>query len=149
MRIDCASCRYIPWFFSKLQATVKACTANMPGVDVTAVLDVLQQCEHKVDLYQAHTARIVCQNVARDKVLEAMRLRCLATKRDGTEAACVADFKVKFNAKSRAMTVVQRGMGWHGWHIVFYTYVEADDGHGNMVGHAVQQSYFYDQIIKG
>ena len=53
-----------------------------------------------------------------------MRIRCLTSKRIGTEALCIADFKMKFNpAKKQAMAGLQRGVAWHGWQVVYYTYV--------------------------
>ncbi len=145
--LNCAGCKFAPWFFDKLSMHVTE--DNIIRGDVTAldVLAAILECEHKTRLWQGQCVRVANQQRAIDEMVSGMKARCEAGKLvDPVEAVVIMDYKMKYVPQYYRQKSLEhfgkRGISWHGMLVVFFSYdAEAQK--------ATRQQVYCDQIVRG
>lgn len=87
-------------------------------------LTVISSIREKFKLFLSHQARCKCQSIAIDEAEEDIKRKCVESKGKIINALIIIDFKMKYEMKSTRETTVEhfgkRGIGWHGFAIIFY-----------------------------
>ena len=108
--------------------------------DAIRVIDAISE---KFKFFLAHQARCKCQSMAISQSEENIKKVCVESKGKNINALLIMDFKMKFKTKSSRETTVKhygkRGIGWHGFAIIFYLL----DGEGEPYRNIV----YLDQIL--
>ena len=147
----CDACAFVPWCFNQVRQLVDRWDSDRGesaiNVDVDDAKAVIDDVEHKIELYQGHRVRVVNQQSAIAKIEEDIR-------RKVPEGGCsdtvilIMDYKMKFEERSARETMVQhfgkRGMSWHGCSIAFFTREGLKPGQP-----AKRMDVYLDQIVEG
>ena len=87
-------------------------------------MNVIDDISEKFRLFMAHQARCQCQSVAMSMIENGIKQACVESKGNVVKALIIMDFKMKYEMKSTRETTVEhfgkRGIGWHGFAIIFY-----------------------------
>ena len=104
---------------------------------------VISGIKEKFKLFLSHQARCKCQSVAIDKAEKDIKQKCIDSNGKVINALIIIDFKMKYEMKSSRETTVEhfgkRGIGWHGFAIIFYLLDNEGSPYKNIV--------YLDQIL--
>jgi len=115
----CDACAFVPWCLDQVRtlvdrrdSTPDASPSSIP-VDVEDAKRVIDDIEHKIELYQGHRVRVVNQQHGIAKIEEEVRQNVPAGGCSDT-VILIMDYKMKFEERSARETMVQhygkRGM---------------------------------------
>ena len=147
---NCAGCKFVPYVINEVLESVasKAGVEEMRRQDATKVVN---NCAHKLQLYQGHRLRVAHQQKVLAGLMKDMEDRCIANK-GSDEAMVVIDWKMKWLARYHRETTLQhfakRGISWHGACIHYFDYHETQGADGMMVKEAVRKTVYLDQILE-
>ena len=106
-------------------------------------MNVIDGISEKFKLYMAHQARCKCQSMAISKLEDDIKNICVQSNGKLVKALIIMDFKMKYEMKSNRETTVEhfgkRGIGWHGFAVIFYLLDEDKNPYKNIV--------YLDQIL--
>jgi len=109
----------------------------------TDAVNVIGDIREKFELFLAHQARCKCQSMAIDQAEKDIKTLCVNTKGKVIKALIIIDFKMKYEMKSTRETTIEhfgkRGIGWHGFAIIFYLLDDKGQPYKNIV--------YLDQIL--
>lgn len=166
--MDCDGCKFVPYFFDKLRTSVEthfqelgtpltaatqatdadaALGEELPCVDLKHVLDAITRCENKTVLWRGQCLRVANQQKAIADLHDGMKRRALENKWDKPrEVIIVCDYKMKYVSQYYRQKSTEhfgkRGISWHGYLIIFYTY-------DSVTGTVERQHVYCDQIVTG
>ena len=131
------TCEYIKDILLKMQIeSERECLRD----DAISVIDGIKE---KFKYYLAHQTRCKCQSLAISFEEEKIKKICVESKGKVVNAIMILDFKMKFETKSSRETTVEhygkRGIGWHGFAIIFYLLDDEGKPYRNIV--------YLDQIL--
>jgi hypothetical protein len=149
---DCPGCSYLEYFMRKmLPEAVEAARTSANSESVTDALKFIEdslQCFH---LFQGHRLRVCNQQDGFSTIDDELIEECLRTKKDGTTAAIIIDWKMKFEderfRESSMHNYGKRGSSWHEAVAKFYTY-EAKTVDGQLVERAAPTFIALDQLLE-
>ncbi len=105
--------------------------------------DVIDGINEKFRLFLSHQARCQCQSVAISLIEDEIKELCSKSKGNQIKALIIMDFKMKFESKSSRETTIEhygkRGIGWHGFAVIFYLLDDNSQPYKNIV--------YFDQIL--
>ena len=106
-------------------------------------ISVIDGIKDKFRLFLAHQARCQCQSVAISLLEDDIKELCVQSKGKQIKALIIMDFKMKFESKSSRETTVEhygkRGIGWHGFAVIFYLLDTNGEPYKNII--------YLDQIL--
>lgn len=150
--MTCSACKFVPFVYDEIRQLIQSSTAHHPLDDKASALDVVNDSEDKMTLFQGHKCRVANQQEGITRVLQAMQSACLERK-GSNEALVVFDFKMKFLSKYYREKTTQnfgkRGTTWHGCVVHYYQYEEIIEDSGDVVAAAVKKTIYTDQIVSG
>eukprot|EP00049_Salpingoeca_infusionum_P016221 m.329274 g.329274 ORF g.329274 m.329274 type:complete len:305 (+) comp16036_c0_seq18:1172-2086(+) len=120
---QCNACNFPSYVIRHIHQVVQA---KQDDGDVSAdALRVLDDIQHKFDLFCGHRLRVMNQQQAIEDIHNKLREECLRTKQASSAAIVIADWKMKREPRYFRETTRQhfgkRGISWHGYLLPFTT----------------------------
>jgi len=147
----CDACAFVPWCFNQMRALVDRWDNNRGAastpVDVEDARLVINDAEHKIELYQAHKVRVVNQHKAMADIEAELRRKVPAGGYSDT-AILFMDYKMQSDKHAATATTPQQHgktcMRWHGCGIAFFTLAGMKPGQP-----AKRMDVHLDQVVEG
>jgi hypothetical protein len=146
--MDCNACKFVPFFFEELRVAVRNASITY-GDDLGTphAITAIDRCERLTSIWRGQCARVANQRLAIAEIHERIEKDCLELKLEQPrEAVIVMDYKMKYVSQYYRQKSIEhfakRGISWHGFLVIFYTYDVAS-------GKVEREHVYGDQIVRG
>lgn len=119
---------------------------------INDAVSAVNDCRESFCNYMKHIVRVKTQQQAINERLKYLRQLCIDSDGETIIAHLVLDFKMKFLPMQALESAVdhfsQRGLGWHGFLLIYFIMIEEEQDDGTMKRVPKRINVYIDQIMK-